>query len=178
MAYTKTNWVDRSVQYPQRFTRTSDGTYDTLVPAPGTVTNSGTPITAATLNNIENGIANLDTNKANKAQEAWHDLTLVEGWANSGGNTQKAQYMKDELGYVHIKGVIQNGNNGNGSWICSPLPVGYKPAESFYCSMFSAYGTNYTSNATLQFNTDGTVVVWANMQIGLLVLDIPLFQGV
>jgi hypothetical protein len=46
MAYTKTNWKDRSVQYPSRFTRTSDGTYDTLTPAPGTITNSGTPITA------------------------------------------------------------------------------------------------------------------------------------
>jgi hypothetical protein len=46
MSYNKTNWLDRAVQYPQRFTRTSDGTYDTLVPAPGTVTQSGTPITA------------------------------------------------------------------------------------------------------------------------------------
>jgi hypothetical protein len=61
MSYNKTNWLDRAVQYPQRFTRTSDGTYDTLVPAPGTVAQSGTPITAAALNNMENGISNNDT---------------------------------------------------------------------------------------------------------------------
>jgi hypothetical protein len=60
MSYNKTNWLDRAVQYPQRFTRTSDGTYDTLVPAPGTVAQSGTPITADALNNIENGIFNND----------------------------------------------------------------------------------------------------------------------
>jgi hypothetical protein len=53
MAYTKTNWLDRSVQYPNRFTRTNDGTYDTLIPAPGTITQSGTPLTATALNNLE-----------------------------------------------------------------------------------------------------------------------------
>jgi hypothetical protein len=47
MAYIKTTWADRQIQYPGRFTRTSDGTYDTLTPAPGTITQSGTPITAA-----------------------------------------------------------------------------------------------------------------------------------
>lgn len=71
MAYVKTNWADRSVQYPQRFTRTSDGTYDTLVPAPGTITQAGTPITAVALNNIESGIENNDFR-----------LTTIESWPN------------------------------------------------------------------------------------------------
>lgn len=53
MAYSKTTWRDRQVQYPSRFIRTSDGTYDTLAPAPGTITNSGTPITSTVLNNLE-----------------------------------------------------------------------------------------------------------------------------
>ncbi|WP_066316983.1 hypothetical protein [Bacillus sp. FJAT-29814] len=53
MPYTKTNWVDRVVQYPNRFTRTEAGGFDTLIPAPGTVTQAGTPINAAALNNIE-----------------------------------------------------------------------------------------------------------------------------
>lgn len=61
MAYTKTTWADRTVQYPNRFTRTSDGTYDTLTPAPGTVTTAGTPITASALNNLETGVSNNDT---------------------------------------------------------------------------------------------------------------------
>lgn len=52
--YSKTNWVDRSVQFPSKFTMVDngDGTV-TLTPAPGTITNPGTPITADVLNNLE-----------------------------------------------------------------------------------------------------------------------------
>jgi hypothetical protein len=53
MAYTKTNWVDRSVQYPNRFTQAVNGSLVTLNPSPGTVTQAGTPITATALNNLE-----------------------------------------------------------------------------------------------------------------------------
>lgn len=76
MAYTKTTWADRSVQYPNRFTRTSDGTYDTLTPSPGTITSTGTPITATGLNNIEDGI------------KALHDLTKVGVVAELATNPQ------------------------------------------------------------------------------------------
>lgn len=55
--YTKTNWSDRVVQNPSTYTMRNnpDGTI-TLIPAPGTVQNSGTPIKAEYLNNIEKGI--------------------------------------------------------------------------------------------------------------------------
>jgi hypothetical protein len=178
MTYSKTNWADRSVQYPNRFIRTSDGTYDTLTPSPGTITQSGTPITATALNNMENGIYNNDVNKANRTQEAWHDLVLIEGWVNTDPGAAQAQYMKDEFGFVHLKGFIQNGNTAAGSWICSPLPVGYRPPDSRIYTTYTAYGTNYYSNACLQFNSDGTIVVWANVLSGQLSLHVPLFQGV
>lgn len=57
--YVKTTWSDRIVQNPLTYTQQNngDGTI-TLIPAEGTVTQSGTPITATALNNIENGIAN------------------------------------------------------------------------------------------------------------------------
>ena len=57
MAYTKTTWVDRNVQYPNRYQDQSLNTY-TFTPSPGTVTQAGTDITAARMNNIENGIEN------------------------------------------------------------------------------------------------------------------------
>ena len=55
--YTKTNWSDRVVENPSTYTmrNNSDGTI-TLISAPGTVQNSGTPIKAEYLNNIEKGI--------------------------------------------------------------------------------------------------------------------------
>lgn len=59
MAYVKTTWTDRIVQNPLTYTQqtNADGTI-TLIPAEGTITQSGTPITADVLNNMENGIAN------------------------------------------------------------------------------------------------------------------------
>ena len=56
MAYAKTTWKDRNVQYPNRFTKTdnADGTV-TLNVAQGSIIEQGTPVNAANLNNIELG---------------------------------------------------------------------------------------------------------------------------
>ena len=54
MTYTPTTWQDRVVESPNTYTETqnADGTI-TLTPAPGTVTQQGTPLSAANLNNLE-----------------------------------------------------------------------------------------------------------------------------
>ncbi len=59
MVYVKTVWSDRVVEKPMTYTQVTnqDGTI-TLSPAEGAITSAGTPLTAANLNNMENGIAN------------------------------------------------------------------------------------------------------------------------
>lgn len=54
MPYTKTSWADRNVEYPQRYdmTTNADGTV-TLTPHPGTVTDTGTPLSATNMNHLE-----------------------------------------------------------------------------------------------------------------------------
>ncbi len=58
MSYTPTTWLDRIVTHARRFTITnvSGDIYD-LTPETGTVTEAGTPVNAANLNNLENGLA-------------------------------------------------------------------------------------------------------------------------
>jgi hypothetical protein len=57
VAYTKTNWIDRAVEYARRYAKTGEtGTEVTLTPSPGTVTQEGTPVNAANMNKIESGI--------------------------------------------------------------------------------------------------------------------------
>jgi|GEM_PF-1500306 len=57
MAYTKTNWIDRAVQYPNRYTKSNEtATAVTLTASPGTVTQAGTPLSATNFNKIEQGI--------------------------------------------------------------------------------------------------------------------------
>jgi hypothetical protein len=57
MAYAKTTWVDRIVQFSNRFTKTneSSGSVD-LTPFTGTVAQAGTPLSAANMNKMEQGI--------------------------------------------------------------------------------------------------------------------------
>jgi hypothetical protein len=66
--YSKTTWIDRIVEFPNRFTKSSESASAvTLTASPGTVTEAGTPLNAANLNNIEQGIeavyTELDTHK-------------------------------------------------------------------------------------------------------------------
>lgn len=57
MSYTTTQWTDRIVEHPRRYTKSAEaGASVTLTPDPGTVTQTGTPVNAAQLNRIEQGI--------------------------------------------------------------------------------------------------------------------------
>ena len=55
-------WVDRIVERPRTFTQqnNADGTI-TLIPAPGSIVQEGTPVNASMLNGIENDIQGLTT---------------------------------------------------------------------------------------------------------------------
>ncbi|CQR51490.1 hypothetical protein [Paenibacillus riograndensis] len=61
MAYNRTTWEDREVETPRTYTleNNPDGTV-TLVPAEGTILAAGTPLNAANLNNLENGVLGLE----------------------------------------------------------------------------------------------------------------------
>ncbi|WP_424766291.1 hypothetical protein [Paenibacillus sp. sgz302251] len=57
MAYSKTTWVDRAVATPNKYTKSGETpTEVTLIQAPGTITQAGTPINANNLNKIEVGL--------------------------------------------------------------------------------------------------------------------------
>ena len=61
MAYEKTIWKDRVVEKPNtyRSVENPDGTI-TLYPITGQVIEKGTPVSAANLNKIENGIVEIN----------------------------------------------------------------------------------------------------------------------
>jgi hypothetical protein len=61
MAYSKRVWSDRTVERPLTYIlqNNPDGTV-TLIPSEGSIIQVGTPLTAANLNNMENGLADHD----------------------------------------------------------------------------------------------------------------------
>ncbi|MDB1923404.1 hypothetical protein ABHA37_08250 [Clostridium tertium] len=61
--------------------------------------------------------------KRTSTQEAWISPTLLSGWVSV--DNMIASYMKDSLGFVHIKGRLKSG----GSYQLFNLPVGYRPIQ-------------------------------------------------
>ncbi|MEM5567676.1 hypothetical protein AAF695_02760 [Aerococcus viridans] len=73
--------------------------------------------------------------KADKKQEDWITPTLLNGWTNFGGVYESVGYMKDEFGFVHLKGMVKGGSVGQNIFF---LPEGYQPLKSQYHACVSA----------------------------------------
>jgi hypothetical protein len=165
MPYEKTSWKDRQIQNPNTFTlqNNADGT-TTLIPQPGIVTEQGTPLSAANLNKMEQGIEDAHLQKANKAQEAWIAPTLLNSWVNLGDSYPTAGYRKNQFGMVELRGIVTGG--ASGSVICV-LPEGYRPAKTCSGVITSSTGTGRvwlypTGNVTHSTGAYGT----GNLDLG------------
>jgi hypothetical protein len=127
MAYTKTNWSDRVVQNPLTYTlqNNPDGTV-TLIPAEGTVVQSGTPLTASALNNLEKQYEE-SVNYIN-ADPVWTPLSLKNGFTISAGRPLK---VAKHGNVVHVTGEIGTLTVGAvAASYFSLLPVGYRPLQT------------------------------------------------
>lgn len=64
--------------------------------------------------------------KVNKAQEDWIIPTLTAGWTQADTINHPVRYMKDSLGFVHMKGKVTGGKIFSNIFI---LPSGYRPSS-------------------------------------------------
>lgn len=87
-----------------------------------------------------NRSAELD-GKANKQQEDWITPTLLNGWTVVSGSS--AEYMKDDMGFVHIRGEFQGIQSLTTIF---SLPTGYRPLRRLVWSVpVGVIGTTHTS---------------------------------
>ena len=92
--------------------------------------------------------------KADKTQEDWITPTLVNGWANFHPAYEPFQYVKDTLGFVHLRGTL---TSGTAAHICT-LPIGYIPSKIhlFFTSRVTTAAVRYgfvNTNGTVNFGT-------------------------
>ena len=87
-----------------------------------------------------NELRRLDSEKANKVQEAWITPTLVNSWVAF--DTRTAKYKKADYGRVYLKGVVKSGTIGATIFT---LPTGYRPDEALIFGVITV-------------NVNGTVV--------------------
>lgn len=99
--------------------------------------------------------------KANIAQEAWITPTLVNGWNHFGSPTYNASYMKDSMGFVHLRGRVKDGTISSYFMV---LPVGYRPTntQSYVVDSNGSFGR-------LVVSSDGAVncVVGSNVFVSI-----------
>lgn len=96
--------------------------------------------------------------KADKAQGAWISPTLLNGWVQASSNYDSVTYMKDSMGFVHLRGMVQYGSSGN----IFTLPAGYRPDKFAFFST----GTNISATGTtsaLYIDGIGNVYTYNNV---------------
>lgn len=89
--------------------------------------------------------------KANAAQSAWIAPTLNGAWVNFGGAYETAGYLKDNFGFVHLKGLVKTGTG-----VIFNLPVGYRPSEE---KIFATIGNG--TLADVRVGTNGDVSMYS-----------------
>lgn len=102
--------------------------------------------------------------KADKVQEDWIEPTLLNGWLNRGGTEEIVGYIKDDFGFVHIKGTIDSGIDTAGTTIFQ-LPIGYRPRKilSIPITSNSAFGDiKITETGLLIINIGSNVILSLN----------------
>jgi hypothetical protein len=100
-------------------------------------------------------------------------FTLFQRWQNYGAGYASAGFYKDQLGIVHLKGVVTNPQQQNvvdtDRQPIFRLPVAYRPAHS---RIFSSIGREDVDNwdvapARVEVNPDGLVVFVQDCNTGL-----------
>jgi len=104
-----------------------------------------------------NGDLTVATAGSTIAQESWTAVSYGSGWADYSVAYLGVSYMKDSLGFIHIRGMAKK-TSGTADLVFT-LPAGYRPANRL---IFSAqaydYGTGYTYGR-VDVQTDGKVTV-------------------
>lgn len=81
---------------------------------------------------------------------SWIAPTLINSWVNNGGGFETVGYLKDALGFVHLRGVITTGLT---STIAFVLPAGYRPGAT----TFSAVAIGSGAAGQVQVDASGNV---------------------
>jgi len=89
-------------------------------------------------------------------QEAWIEVgsggsapAFTNNWVNFNAAYSSCAFMKDSLGFVHLKGMVKNGTTAASIFT---LPAGYRPAAISYYAIPSN-----DAWAEISLGSDGTV---------------------
>lgn len=91
---------------------------------------------------------------------AWITPTLVNSWKNYGSGFEAVAYLKDPLGFVHLKGVVTGGATNTTIFT---LPAGFRPGATTDSPAPGVSSTAVFSD--VEIHSDGTVVWVGNATV-------------
>lgn len=125
---------------------------------------------------FNNLVDDITTLLPKKVQEDWKPLVFQNGWVPAGSGDAEPKYMKDEFGFVHLKGTIWGGGGVLGDWtIITTLPTGYIPSERIRLPSVNTDETN-TKACYVVVEPDGLVKIKNVSYAGKLELNLPTFR--
>ncbi|MBD0381278.1 hypothetical protein [Paenibacillus sedimenti] len=172
MAYTRTNWVDRLVQFANRFLKSNEtSTSVTLTADPGTVTQAGTPLSAANFNKMEQGIYDAHVTADGALQRSGGAMTGDLGLLGTGTNQFK-NGNGDAASYATHNFKLK-GWNGMGMSTYDDTVNGYYDFRLGKWDVKDGYYVNgiknaqtRTTNGYLEWNNGGTWLPVGDIQVG------------
>ncbi|MCM3748022.1 hypothetical protein M3223_11730 [Paenibacillus pasadenensis] len=117
----------------------------------------------------------LENGAAQAKQQQWIAPTLLNGTQNFSSLFHQVAYMKDSMGFVHIRGFVTNPSN----MVIFILPPGYRPSRTLVYASTSASTTSGANclPATINIQGNGIVQAALNAQVGFMTLDGITFQA-
>ncbi len=88
----------------------------------------------------------------------WTDLPYGTGWTTFSGAFPAAQYLKDSLGFVHLRGLVKR--TSGSAMLIGTLPEGYRP------SIADVYVVHASTNGSVF--QEGRVDIASNGQVTLV----------
>jgi hypothetical protein len=128
LAYFRTDWKDRLVQFPNRF-KDEDDNIKTFTPSPGIVTEEGTYITASKMKSIHDGI---EQNNLFNLLLTPDKYKLTE-FNIDGSITESIKLKSDDSVYATITTEFDTPTAGSitASLVCSDLGISNKVVTVF-----------------------------------------------
>lgn len=170
MAYTKTTWLDRVVQFPMRFFKTGETSGGvTLSPDSGTITQAGTPINAANLNKLEQGVfdVHVKTDTLYNQNQSTHanavGLTESMKWKNFGNG----HVIFDASAGTAPNGTAVNNTNSQSPWVATHGSImGWNGSNTFGVRVDSARNSDYINGVQFRMNNGLLEVLSGGSWIG------------
>lgn len=91
-------------------------------------------------------------------QEPWQPAKYVNGWARYHATWPNAEYFKDSLGIVHVRGMIKAPKTSVGR-VVFMLPAGYRPVQQELFGV--ACAPNPPNSARVDIRADGALILSA-----------------